>query len=364
MDSLRLRCVDPASGELAFHDLRQDGGVNVQAIPGATGVHIALYLGDAVAFRGEVECSAEDTVHLVIERGSGGPLSVTCVGRDVYTLPLDAPEPRVARVPVDSKALDVTFVIDATARHCRKDPKGNVWSLASPLLSVREEAERHIADLASLFEALAAHYPDTRATVLAFGDEPMRQVGALDLTTKQYLLWPESAGERLFQSCSRSGLEEMLAAVPPSPGGDFIDALADALEACRALKWRHGARKLVIVTGDSPGHSLMHPPPPELDLDAHIRRLDVDVEALLLFETWGAEVVTIYHDVPRESGLHDTLPARDALAFARSQYRRLASRPALAVKKLNLSPESLTQALFASRCIGRGTSLPIVPLLL
>ena len=202
---------------------------------------------------------------------------------------------------------------------------------------------------------LSGGFTDVRAAVVAFGDEPLRQVSARDLAAGQYKLWPE---ERHFQACSPASLTDLLASVPPSPGADFVDALADAVDACVSLNWREHARKLVVVTGDSPGYSLVRPPQWELQLDAHVRERDVDSAALRLFETWGAEVVTIYHDVPGESGLLQDPRIREATAFARAQYGRLASRPGLGVRRSTLAPDALAGALLTTSCFGMGVSMP------
>lgn len=356
---LRLRAVGAVSGEPTFIDVPESGALRVRAIPGATGIHIAIHQAESVVFRGEVECSPEDVVRLDVVTEADGGLTVRCPGKDVYTLPLASPEPRVAVVAGGAKALDIVFVVDATARHCRVEPGGHAWSLGLPLLSHPEEWQRHVAELVELFTLLVARHPNVRAEVIAFGDEPLPEVSARDLTAGQYKLWPDA---RRLRPCTASSLGEMLAAVPPSAGADFVDALADGLDACAALNFRDDARKLVVLTGDSPGLSLLFPPPPGLQLDAHIRELDVDTVTLRLFEMRGVEVATIYHDVPRESGYLDDPRSREAqaLALARAQYARLASRPELAFKRSRFSAERVAEVLSGSRVFGLKACLPAV----
>lgn len=357
MAPLRLRAVHPTSGEPSFIDVPQSGTVHVRAIPGATGVHVALERDGRVALRAEVECSPEDTIRLEIEADPDGSLAVSSLGRDVFTLPPTAPEPRIARTFLESKALDIVFVVDATARLCQLDKSTNQSKLATPLLATPEEWKRHVSELVELQKALAARHGDVRYAVIAFGDTPLPHVSARDLTANRYKLWPE---ERVFRPCTASDLTQALAAVPPSPGGDYVDALADALEACVSLHFRDQARKLVILTGESPGYSLVRPPPPTLQLDAHVRDLDVDSAAQRLFNKWGAEVATIFHGIPGETGFLDLADRRDAVAFARAQYARLATRPSLGVRRSGFAPAGMAESLLTTKAFfGMGASLPV-----
>ena len=141
-----------------------------------------------------------------------------------------------------------------------------------------------------------------------------------------YLLRPPAGAGRFFP-WSPERCREALSAVEPTPGGDFVDALAEALHACRSLPWGEGTRRIVLVCGDSPGHSVAHPLPP--GADARVRRLDVDVEAEHLHER-GVEIATLYFDPQGNAGLGQAVFRKELLAAARDQYRRLASLPEMA----------------------------------
>ena len=57
-----------------------------------------------------------------------------------------------------------------------------------------------------------------------------------------------------------------------------MDALADALAECASARWHPEARKLLVVTGDSPGYSILNPAP--WGANAAVREKDVETVAL------------------------------------------------------------------------------------
>jgi len=129
------------------------------------------------------------------------------------------------------------------------------------------------------------------------------------------------------------------------PGDDFVDALAESLRECKDAKWPATGRRLLVLSGDSPGHSILHPPPARAD--HHPRRYDVDHEAEVLCAA-GVEVATLFHDEALASGaLHST--ARDLARHAKEQYRRLASLPAFACLSSSWAPSAFAQELIRSR---------------
>jgi hypothetical protein len=104
-----------------------------------------------------------------------------------------------------------------------------------------------------------------------------------------------------------------------------VDALAGALARCRRSgNWRQEARKLILVYGDSPGHSILAPAPEGCDL--HYRGASVEEECHLLHAA-GIEIATVYAG-PTGSALRRLLrTARKMVEHTASQYRRLASMP-------------------------------------
>jgi hypothetical protein len=142
-------------------------------------------------------------------------------------------------------------------------------------------------------------------------------------------------------------------AVRPTPGGDFVDALADALYACARLRWRKG-RRLLVISGDSPGFSLLQPL--TAGTDVCVRKRDVETQALELHRL-GVEIVTIYHAAPSNAAV--TPLGRSLLAEAGAQYARIASLPEeMAFEASSFEPEEAANRVAAIGVpIGRGASL-------
>jgi len=147
-------------------------------------------------------------------------------------------------------------------------------------------------------------------------------------------------------------LRQRLLSLPPTPGGDFVDALADALAACGQLRWRPDARKMIVLTGDSPGSSLLYELP--LGSDLCVRRFDVDTQAMQLHQQ-GVELITIYHPPPDKTFTIDQLRFVEA---TRRQYARLASLPELAFEVQSFDPEAAAErARQIVKTVGRGATL-------
>ncbi len=192
--------------------------------------------------------------------------------------------------------------------------------------------------IARFAEAIVEGSDGSRFTTLAFGDEELKGIEAPDLRPL-YLVQPPEA-KRKFIPWSPARCREVLSAVEPTPGGDFVDALADALHACRRLPWRERTRKLVMVCGDSPGHSVAHLLP--RGADAQVRRLDVDVEAECLHRV-GIEIATLYFAPPVDIGPRQAAFQKELLGTTREQYARLASLPEMALELSRFHPEEAAQ---------------------
>ena len=133
-----------------------------------------------------------------------------------------------------------------------------------------------------------------RLAGMAFADHPLHKVSAHDLVPA-FTLFPRIPEQRRLEPIPPSDLRSLLSRVPSSSGGDFVDALADALAECASARWHPEARKLRVVTGDSPGYSILNPAP--WGANAAVREKDVETVALDLHRK-GVEVVTIYHPSP------------------------------------------------------------------
>lgn len=318
----RLRALDAENGRFVEPELpiADDGApcsLRLRALPGASAIHFAVSDHDGVRLRAEVPADESEDVliHLALEAGER--LVATSPGRHLLTLAPDEryAAPRPIPVPPPGSPLDLALAIDGTA----KTPSGEL------LLADREAWTEHVEELAAFVESLAAAYPELRLAVVAFGDDPPPRAKAPDLLPR-YRLYPESS-EIGFRSAGSDELRRLLLGIPPTSGGDFVDAVADAFAACRKLRWRPEARKLLVLFGDSPGHSILHPAPQGADVV--VRRRDVDHEARRLFYEEEVEIVTSYLE-PELEGVQEIGFKRELVELARAQYRRLASRPAMA----------------------------------
>jgi hypothetical protein len=325
--------------------------VRLRCLAGANALHLVLLdPGGAVLARVEIEAAAGETVPVEIERTAAGDLCAWSADgwRRVLTLPADAAyDPAPPLPPVAAGvSLDLVLLIDLTLRH-RKSTTANDLLLALP-----ESWGAEIARLTAFVAALAATGRRHRIAVAAFGDQAPPGAEAADLRP-DYRLYPESGWQ--FRGLEPASLRQALADLPATTGADIVDALADGLHACRLLPWRGGARKLLLVCGDSPGHSTLHPLP--AGADAGVRALDVDGEAAALHRR-GVEIATLYYPPAPELQLERVEFQHAILSATRAQYARLASLPEMAFVATALDPAAAGAGLAArSRTIGRGAAL-------
>jgi len=340
---IRIRVLSAEASEpdevlLPLHGPGSGCTVRLRCLPGATGLQVVLTAEGGAKLRAELPADGGEVVAVQVELDEHGELQVWNSGRDVLFLPAEDrydPLPPILPAPQD-KSLDLVFVIDGTVRHAS-----------------REEREGHYEKLLAFAERIAEGPRDCRAAVIAFGDQPPPTVTAADLLP-QYLLFPGEE-ERRLQPFDSERLRRDLFSIPSTSGGDFVDALADALDACARLRWRDEARKLLVLSGDSPGHSVLQPL--RRGADVCVRERDVDTGGLRLHRL-GVEMVTIHHDPPARSGLYDLEFQRDLLLGARSQYTRLASLLEYAFLTSTFDPAAAAAAVRArSGAIGRGASL-------
>lgn len=345
-----LRTWDRGASAVADVPLQFAGdvaAVELRCLPGASAVHVVVRLADSVRLRAEVWAEPEEIVPLELALDEGGDVHLSSRGRTIMHLPLedryDPPSPIRPGVPA---ALDVAIVVDGTMRSWPEKETASVR-----LLERRDAWAAHAEKLARLVETIDGGR-ETRVTLLAFGDQEPPSVSAPDLKPR-YRLYPAEE-DRVLRSLTAVRLRDELLLVPPTPGADFVDATADALEACTRLHWR-APRRLVVLTGDSPGASLLHPPPQGADLC--VRELDVDTQALHLHRL-GVEIMTIYHAPPRSSGVFDIGFQRELLLHTRDQYERLASLHGFSFDEASFDPD-VAAARFREtpNAIGRGAAL-------
>jgi hypothetical protein len=362
MTPIHLLAFEPGSGALRSHPLPLDGPgssctLRLRSLPGSSGIHLALENGHGVLLRAEVASEGNEWVEVEIGLEGEEHLSLSSAGRRIVYLPPgtdNEPVPPL-RPAYKARQLDVALLVDGTT--CA----GGVGAAQTPaaelpppplLLADRERWSRHAESLVATVETLATETKaDLRVAVIAFGDRPIAEASAPDLRPA-YHLYPARPEERILRRESSDQLRSRLLSLPGSSGGDFVDSLADALAACRELRWRQAARKLVLLLGDSPGYSILRPSPREADVQ--VRERDVDVEAAALHRD-EVEILTLYH-APKLDAVTYRLVG-EFIDHARAQYQRIAARPELTFETASFDPAAAVAAL-RSRVlvIGRGAS--------
>jgi hypothetical protein len=348
MTTIELLAFDSNGRGLRGHPLCLTGpgsscSLRLRSLPGASGVHLALMDGKGVLLRAEVASESDEWVEVIVDWDAGGRWSVASAGRRVLQLPVeDANAPLLPLRPAyRARQLDMALLVDGTIRD-------GTTALLANREHWRAHADKLVALTAGLAEAMKA---DLRVAVIAFGDRPVPAASAPDLKPV-YHLDPAEPEERMLRPMDAGQLQSRLLTLRPTSGGDFVDALAEALAACQGLRWRNGARKLLVVTGDSPGYSILRPAP--WGGNAQVRENDVDVEAVALHHQ-GVEIVTLYHAPEVEAATFEFV--RPFVEHARAQYLRLASRPSLFFEAGDFDPAAAVRAL-SSRvpALGRGAS--------
>ena len=331
MAHFELTAFPANNGTLENHLLPMEGGgcfVDLRNLPGATHIHIVVGRENEPVLRVEIPAHGGETVRVEFRLDADGQAQLNCPGRGLTRLPLKpalppCDTPISPANPTDS--LDLAIVVDATTRCFFRHPASGLWD-SRPLLADAGRWQAHAAKLCGLVETMARQYPQCRVALLAFGDQPIPNVTAPELQPS-FWLYPGMANPGLLRPLNRDRLKTELAAIEPSSGGDFVDALADALAACTGLHWKPSARKLVLLSGDSPGASLLWPV--RKGGDACVREHDVDTQALRLHRL-GVELLTVYH-APEPGFIEDLIgPPREFQRHAQEQYQRLAALPELA----------------------------------
>ena len=383
--AISLTAIPPggeAPGPLVLHpDGNGDCRFDLACLPGADAIHLEIALGGRVRLRAEVRAQAGEVVRLHLHLDEGGEPELRAGSHQVLFLPVEPAYAPLAPLPVPhgEAAWDLCLVIDATTRTAAAPPgraptdPGHPSATPGPdpdqrdaltappgldafLLNQPDQWRAVVAPVVDLVRHLGGPDQGCRLAVIAFGDEaPPPGIYAPDLLPDFHLrtLPPERLEHLLIPMTPESLTELLLTRLTPSPGGDFVDALADALAAAGRLQWGDERRRLLLLIGDSPGHATAHPVP--YGGDALPRRADVDTEAARLHRDHRVEVLTLYHPPPAAFA-KTLLPAQAALIrHAREQYRRLAGRPALAYTTGDFDPRQAADTLLGRRTpLGRG----------
>lgn len=360
-EALSLRVWDESAGELQAIPLAIEGPGSLEmllrGLAGSSALHLEILRDGEVGHRFEVAAAADDLVPVHLEWTADDRIGLRSPGRRVLSLPGDAryaPAPPIRAPGGEGAALDLVLVIDATSRvwvEGGKDARGGLRLL----LGQPEAREAQVEMLVAVAEGLAGS-TDLAIGVVAFGDHEMPEVRAPDLRP-EYLLHPPSAAESRPFRFDSAGLRSTLAAIPPTTGGDFVDALAEALDRCAELPWRAGSRRVVLLVGDSPGYSLLSPAPPGANGCARSRVVETEADRL---HRRGVEIATLYRPPPEEAG-HETLYVASKLAeHAAAQYRALASHPGVAWGLGSIDPEEMVRRLLdVPAVLARGAAYPL-----
>lgn len=302
----------------------------LRAVPGAEVVHIPLGLGADLLCRCELPTDANGQVQLRLRPAGDGlwqpdELPALRLLAAEYPAP---PPPLAAEADVPWQ---VAFLIDRTARWYGHGAPGG------PLLATPAHWATLRGQLTGYGQALA-QAGQVQFAVLGFADAPIPEAAAADLRPQGPV---PGLGER-FQPWDERQADSALAVLPASSGGDWVDALAEALVAAAGLPWAADARRLVLLCGDSPGYALRHPI--SATADALAREQDVDLAAALLYAR-GIELVTVWQRPPEPFVQGLAGPARAILTATGAQYARLATGPAHALEATGLDPAALAAAL-------------------
>jgi hypothetical protein len=341
---LRLRVLGEAreeEQELPLDHPGASGVLKMQCLAGASGIHLEVLGPEGTEQRLECPADEGDSVAFRLTRRRDGSLGIESPGRQVYVLPVaDRYAPPAPILPTtEPEQLDLVVLVDGTTRRFTPRKGGSEGEKAGWEAGLRLKDRASWSDtiepiLATLKE-VAEGYRECRAAVLAFGDHPSPHVAARDLRPS-YVVLPATPRLRPLEW---DRLHKELISLKASAGGDYVDALAEGLEAARKrVKWGPDARKLLVVVGDSPGHSIMNPSPQGADL--HARDLDVEVEALRLHRS-GVVIATIHLRPPESQGWKELEFGRELVAHTVEQYLELASHEGLAVSVEEPNRESL-----------------------
>lgn len=346
MPTLTIRAIEAASGALKDHRLSIEGSICdliMQALPGASAIHVFL-CSDGSYARAEIEADTDEAIPIRLAWDASGVFRISSGVRRVFMLPVDERyEPAVLLRPaLDAQKLDLLFLIDGTTRFLVTPEDPRTPPFLTPLLDASLDAqlaenrpsitrakawEDYISRFTLFARKLRERYPDTRSGVIAFGDHSMEFIASAPDLVCRYALYPGGLEQRKLRLLSEEQLRERFVRLPPTSGGDFVDALADALQQCQTVGWRADARRILLVFGDSPGFALSYPPPRGADIQ--VRSCDVDTEAMRLHADHGVEIVTVYAGAPPHTRSYRLAEPEAYLEYAVEQYCRLASQRSL-----------------------------------
>nr|VFJ50000.1 MAG: hypothetical protein BECKDK2373C_GA0170839_102726 [Candidatus Kentron sp. DK] len=308
----------------------------------------------------QVETLDYPSLNPVIEADRNGILHVRIQGHKVLRFAPDAvPSIQPLKVDKSAKRVDIAWVIDATQAGL-KSAQSEKKKETQPARTIWES---HVTAMAELIDAMGSGTNsgrEARTAVLGFADgasgassgffpDGVNEKGRRHSSNIAYLTKPE----RAFRPMDGGDLKKLAGEITRIDGNDYVDALGEALNACVGLAW-NGDRRIVVVSGDSPGYSLAFPPP-EAGVDTGHCRRDVDAAAMALHEL-GVEIVTAY--LPMADIVNPPSRIAGLLAWTQEQYKRLASAKEYAFTVEAFTSEVVLQTLEnAPEAIGRSSAI-------
>jgi hypothetical protein len=290
--------------------------IRLELTPGASSVQVVARDNGTVLSWIEVPAQPGEQMTIEFRRSPNGRVRAFSLTRDYLILPDEEPPAPLLIKPRQTDQLDLIVLVDGTCLH--PDSENALTYLLAPETS--EAWHAVVGGIEQFVGRIAEKYPKLWATAMAFGDEPMSML-ANNLLKPTYLVYPPSPGNRRLESITPGQLGQRLQSLPPTPSGDFVDGLADGLQACQQTTWRENSRKLVLVFGQSPGYSVLDATDDMTNL--LIRKTCLEEEVAALYHK-GVEIVTIFHE-PSEAEERYKTDLPDVLQRAREQYRSLAS---------------------------------------
>jgi hypothetical protein len=354
---LEIEIINRESGHLEQFPLTFDSKdraeVRLELAPGASALQVVLREGNTVYTAIEAAAQPGERVSFEFLRDSQGAVRPICRSLKYLTLPLEKPSEPLLLRPHQGQELDLAILVDGTCLHPAGDQAKGLDYLLSP--SMTEAWETQITALGQFVQTAAGRYSSVRVTALAFGDEPMEGVVSRDLMP-DYLIFPRDPKHRIFAQAKPEEIAaltgEQLRKLESTSGGDFVDALADGLNACLNLPWRQLARRLVLVFGQSPGYSLLEPF--ESPASYNPRELCIEEEVTKLHRK-QIEVATVFHH-PWKFEDQYMLARPKLIEASQRQYAMLANLPSWAIRS-GSEPALRTLAeswLSPPACLARG----------
>ena len=366
--SMTLDVLEENTCRTRRHALQPDDGgrlkVALRAAPGATALQLILRDAEGhIVLAAEAPVQTREIISPVF-RTSDKRWSLDLGSRMYVVLPPREPEGHLL-LDAPGQVTDVAILIDGTMlRDIEKEGDRPPCSfLLQPVADGSgapvpcESWRQAVSSLVQFCDQLEAGAGGSLWTqVLAFGDHEPPGIGAPDLRPS-YLLKP-NVEERVFKQFRPDELRTQLLSLDHSPGGDPLDALADALDEMTRLSWRQHARKCVVLLGQSPGYSILNPIPegvgPEMaNCVARNACIEESVEKL---HRSGILIVTILHEIPKALGMMPP-QARQWFAWARRQYQMLASLPSWSFVSPAWDPRSAAaHCLAVPTAVARGSA--------